>query len=436
MISILDSASADFPRQLDELLTFAEEDRAEVRQSVANILLDVRRRGDAAVLELTNRFDRREAGSMAGLALSPDELKAAFVSLEPPVRDALEEAANRVRAYHEAQLAAMGGGDGWQYEDDQGNRLGQRVHAMARVGVYAPGGKAAYPSTIIMTAVPARVAGVEEIILCVPTPGGEVNPALLAAAHLSGVDRVFSIGGAQAIAALAYGTATVPRVDKIVGPGNIYVAAAKEQVFGDVGIDMIAGPSEVVIVADKSADPDRVLLDMFAQAEHDEMARAIVISSDAGLLNDIRQRLPEMLARQTRRDIIATAIREKGAVIQVTSLDEAFTIVNRIAPEHLQLALSDAPDHLDKVRHAGAIFLGVDTTEVVGDYMAGPSHVLPTGGTARFASPLGVYDFQTRTSVIECSGAGAVQLNRAAAIIAAEEGLDAHAESALSRVEG
>lgn len=436
MITTLDSASANFSQQLNELLTFAEDDRAEVRQSVSEILLDVRRRGDAAVLELTHRYDRQKAGSMSDLALKPEDLKAACDGLEPLVRDALEESASRVRAYHEAQLSAMGRGDHWQYEDDLGNQLGQRIHPIARVGIYAPGGKAAYPSTIIMTAVPARVAGVEEVLLCVPTPGGELNPTLLAAAHLSGVDRVFAIGGAQAIAAMAYGTESVPRVDKIVGPGNIYVATAKELVFGDVGIDMIAGPSEVVIVADKSADPDWVIQDMFAQAEHDEMAQAIVISHDAPLLKKIQQRLPEMLAQQTRGDIIATAIRDRGAVIHVASLDEAFSVANRIAPEHLQLALIDAPDHLDKVRHAGAIFLGVDTTEVVGDYTAGPSHVLPTSGTARFASPLGVYDFQTRTSVIQCSREGAVQLNRTAAIIAVAEGLDAHAGSARYRVKG
>ncbi|MBO6656297.1 MAG: histidinol dehydrogenase [Pseudomonadales bacterium] len=436
MISYLDTTAADFSDELNRLLAFAEEDQAEVRGTVLSIIRDVRDRGDAAVLELTNRFDHQSAGSMADLTLDAADLKAAYESLDPLVCDALEESASRVRAYHEAQLRAMGEGEHWQYEDDYGNQLGQRVNAMARVGVYAPGGKAAYPSTIIMTVLPARVAGVEEVVLCVPTPGGEINPVLLAAAHLSGVDRVFSIGGAQAVAAMAYGTESVPRVDKIVGPGNIFVATAKELVFGDVGIDMIAGPSEVVIVADDSVDPDWVIQDMFAQAEHDEMAQAIVISDSAKLLEQIHSRLPDMLAKQSRRNIIETAIRDRGAIIQVADLDEAFDVVNRIAPEHLQLAMADAPGYLERVRHAGAVFLGVDTTEVVGDYTAGPSHVLPTSGTARFASPLGVYDFQTRTSVIHCSRQGSIRLNRAAAIIAAEEGLDAHAESARFRVKG
>lgn len=436
MISILDSSSPEFPAELAQLLAFAEEDQAEVRTAVQNIIREVRERGDAAVAELTNRFDRQSAESMAQLTLDAADLESAYESLDPLIRDALNESASRVRAYHQAQLTAMGNGEHWQYEDDLGNQLGQRVNAMVRVGIYAPGGKAAYPSTIIMTAIPARVAGVDEIILCVPTPGGEVNPTLLAAAHLSGVNRVFAVGGAQAVAAMAYGTDTIPRVDKIVGPGNIFVATAKEMVFGDVGIDMIAGPSEVVIVADDSVDPDWVIQDMFAQAEHDEMAQAIVVSHSDTLLQKIEARLPEMLSRQTREDIISKSIRDRSALIRVPDLDHAFEVVNRIAPEHLQLALVDAGQYLDKVRHAGAVFLGADTTEVVGDYTAGPSHVLPTSGTARFASPLGVYDFQTRTSVIQCSREGAVRLNRAAAIIAVEEGLDAHAESARLRIKG
>lgn len=436
MISILDSSSPEFPAELAQLLAFAEEDQAEVRTAVQNIIREVRERGDSAVVELTNRFDRQSAESMAQLTLDAADLESAYESLDPLIRDALNESASRVRAYHEAQLMAMGNGEHWQYEDDLGNQLGQRVNAMVRVGIYAPGGKAAYPSTIIMTAIPARVAGVDEIILCVPTPGGEVNPTLLAAAHLSGVNRVFAVGGAQAVAAMAYGTDTIPRVDKIVGPGNIFVATAKEMVFGDVGIDMIAGPSEVVIVADDSVHPDWVIQDMFAQAEHDEMAQAIVVSHSDTLLQKIEARLPEMLSRQTREDIISKSIRDRSALIRVPDLDHAFEVVNRIAPEHLQLALVDAGQYLDKVRHAGAVFLGADTTEVVGDYTAGPSHVLPTSGTARFASPLGVYDFQTRTSVIQCSREGAVRLNRAAAIIAVEEGLDAHAESARLRIKG
>ena len=443
MIRSLNASSPDFWTELEQLLSLAPDERAEVRSVVERIIHEVRQGGDARLLELTRQLDRQMVSSMEELEMDQDALLAAFESLDPLVRDALQEAAGRVRAYHEAQLAALGRGEDWQYQDEHGNRLGQRVHPLARVGVYAPGGKAAYPSTIIMTAIPARVAGVQEIILCVPQPvskepvntGGDSN-SLLAAAHLCGVDRVFAVGGAQAIAAMAYGTESIPRVDKIVGPGNLYVATAKEMVFGDVGIDMIAGPSEVVIVADDKADPGWVVQDMFAQAEHDEMAQAIVISDSESLLAEIRARLPEMLTEQGRSSIISTAIRDRGALIQVADMDLAFEVVNRIAPEHLQLAMPDAEAHLDKVRHAGAVFLGAETAEVVGDYTAGPSHVLPTGGRARFASPLGIQDFQTFTSLIQCSREGAVRLNRTAAILADAEGLDAHAASARARVEG
>nr|MCS5564730.1 histidinol dehydrogenase [Methylococcales bacterium] len=340
----------------------------------------------------------------------------------------------RIRVYHEKQLKASGGS--WDFEDDLGNRLGQRIRAMSRVGLYAPGGKAAYPSTVLMTAIPAHVAGVGELILCVPMPNDEENEVLLAAAWLSEVDLVLSIGGAQAVAAMAYGTESIPKVNKIVGPGNIFVVTAKEMVFGDVGIDMIAGPSEVVIVADDSADLDCVIRDMFAQAEHDEMAQAITISASERFLAAIETRLPDILVNESRREIIERSLSDRGALIQVSDLPEAFRVANRIAPEHLQLALTDARDHLDQVTWAGAVFLGVNTAEVVGDYTAGPSHVLPTSGTARFASPLGVYDFQVRSSVIECSAEGSVHLYRAAAIIADQEGLSAHAESARSRVKG
>jgi histidinol dehydrogenase len=396
----------------------------------------VRVRGDEALVELTNRFDGQSVSDMAALSIGQDQLLEAYESIDDLVRDALIESADRVREYHEHQKASIASGDGWRYTDNMGNHLGQNIRPMSRVGIYAPGGKASYPSTVIMTAIPAQVAGVNEMILCVPTPGGELNPTLLAAAHLCGIEHVFSLGGAQAIAAMAFGTEAVPKVDKIVGPGNIYVATAKEMVFGKVGIDMIAGPSEVVIVADDSADPNWVILDMFAQAEHDEMAQAIVISPSEKLLGVIAQQLPIKLAQQKRRSIISEAISSRGALIKVKDLDEAFEIVNKIAPEHLQLAI-DAPEAwLPNVEHAGAVFLGVDTAEVVGDYTAGPSHVLPTSGTARFASPLGVYDFQTRTSIIQCSREGAVKLSRAAAILASEEGLYAHAESALARVKG
>ncbi len=436
MIARLDSDSPQFLLALQSLGEFPKQDQIQVRASVADILEDVRVRGDEALVELTNRFDGQSVSDMAALSIGQDQLLEAYESIDDLVRDALIESADRVREYHEHQKASIASDDGWRYTDNMGNHLGQNIRPMSRVGIYAPGGKASYPSTVIMTAIPAQVAGVNEMILCVPTPGGELNPALLAAAHLCGIEHVFSLGGAQAIAAMAFGTEAVPKVDKIVGPGNIYVATAKEMVFGKVGIDMIAGPSEVVIVADDSADPNWVIMDMFAQAEHDEMAQAIVISPSEKLLGVIAQKLPIKLAQQKRRSIISEAISSRGALIKVKDLDEAFEIVNKIAPEHLQLAI-DAPEAwLPNVEHAGAVFLGVDTAEVVGDYTAGPSHVLPTSGTARFASPLGVYDFQTRMSIIRCSREGAVKLSRAAAILASEEGLYAHAESALARVKG
>jgi histidinol dehydrogenase len=436
VIMRLDSDSPEFLPALQSLGEFPEADQIQVRASVTSILGDVRARGDEALVELTNRFDDQNVSDMAALTIGQDQLREAYESIDDLVRDALIESADRVREYHEQQKASIASGDGWSYTDSMGNNLGQSIRPMSRVGIYAPGGKASYPSTVIMTAIPAQVAGVNEIILCFPTPGGELNPTLLAAAHLCGVDHVFALGGAQAIAAMAFGTEAVPKVDKIVGPGNIYVATAKEMVFGKVGIDMIAGPSEVVIVADDSADPNWVIQDMFAQAEHDEMAQAIVISPSEKLLGVIAEQLPIKLAQQKRQAIIAEAISSRGALIKVKDLNEAFEIVNKIAPEHLQLAI-DAPETwLPNVQHAGAVFLGVDTAEVVGDYTAGPSHVLPTSGTARFASPLGVYDFQTRTSIIQCSREGAIKLSRAAAILASAEGLDAHAESALARVKG
>ena len=436
MIARLDSDSPLFDSALKSLGEFPEQDRIQIRASVTAILEDVRVRGDEALVELTNRFDGQSASNMAALSIGQDQLLEAYESIDDLVRDALIESADRVREYHEHQKSSIGSGDGWRYTDSMGNQLGQSIRPMSRVGIYAPGGKASYPSTVIMTAIPAQVAGVKEMVLCVPTPGGELNPVLLAAAHLCGIDHVFALGGAQAIAAMAFGTEAVPKVDKIVGPGNIYVATAKEMVFGKVGIDMIAGPSEVLIVADDSADPSWVVQDMFAQAEHDEMAQAIVISPSEKLLEAIAQQLPIKLAQQKRQPIIAEAISSRGALIKVKDLNEAFEIVNKIAPEHLQLANHAPEGWLPSVQHAGAIFLGVDTAEVVGDYTAGPSHVLPTSGTARFASPLGVYDFQTRTSIIQCSREGAIKLSRAAAILASEEGLYAHAESALARLKG
>jgi histidinol dehydrogenase len=436
MIARLDSDSPQFLSALQSLGEFPEQDQIQIRASVADILEDVRVRGDEALVELTNRFDGQSVSDMADLSIGREQLLKAYESIDDLVRDALIESADRVRDYHEHQKLSIASGDGWRYTDSMGNQLGQSIRPMSKVGIYAPGGKASYPSTVIMTAIPAQVAGVNEMILCVPTPGGQLNPTLLAAAHLCGIDHVFALGGAQAIAAMAFGTEAVPKVDKIVGPGNIYVATAKEMVFGKVGIDMIAGPSEVVIVADDSADPNWIIQDMFAQAEHDEMAQAIVISPSEKLLTLIAEKLPNKLGQQKRQPIISEAISNRGALIKVKDLSQAFEIVNKIAPEHLQLSI-DAPEvWLPNVQHAGAVFLGVDTAEVVGDYTAGPSHVLPTSGSARFASPLGVYDFQTRSSIIQCSREGAIKLSRAAAIIASEEGLYAHAESALARVKG
>ncbi|MEK9821417.1 MAG: histidinol dehydrogenase [Gammaproteobacteria bacterium] len=434
MMQRLDRSQADFDEKLSALLRVPAEDAAEVRAVVAEILGDVRSGGDVRLVELTNQLDRRDVASAVELKIEKDRLKTAFDNLDPLLAEALSASVDRVRTYHEAQLAALGGGEDWQFTDSLGNTLGQKVSGMQRVGLYAPGGKAAYPSTVIMTAIPAKVAGVEELVLCVPTPGGEVNETLLAAAYLCGVDHVFTIGGAQAIAAMAFGTDAVPRVDKIVGPGNLFVAVAKEMVFGTVGIDMIAGPSEVLIIADKTASPDWIVKDLFAQAEHDEMAQSILISADSDLLTAVAERLPVLLAEQPRSDIIAASLKARGAMIQVADLSEALALANRIAPEHLQLAIENPADCLDEIRFAGAVFLGVDTAEVVGDYTAGPSHVLPTSGTARFASPLGVYDFQIRASVIDCSREGSIVLNRTAALLADVEGLTAHGDSARARV--
>ena len=436
MINRLRTSKADFAESLNNLLRVSSNDAEDIAEVVREIVNAVRANGDAALLELTNRLDDRQVTSMAELEISPERQQQALDSIDPIVRQALESSINRIRTYHERQLQALGSGADWEFVDDDGNRLGQKVRSMQRVGIYAPGGKAAYPSTVCMTAIPAQVAGVEEIILVVPTPRGEVNQTLLAAAKLCGVDRVFTIGGAQAIAALAYGTQTIPRVDKIVGPGNVYVARAKELVYGDVGIDMVAGPSELVIVADATANPDWITLDLFAQAEHDEMAQAIVISPDSQMLDLVAQTLDRRLEEMPRRAIIATSLKTRGALIEVRDLDEAVDLVNQIAPEHLELALAESGEVAARVKHAGAIFIGSHSAEVVGDYSAGPSHVLPTSGTARFGSPLGVYDFQVRSSIIECSARGSIVLNRDAAIIAREEGLYAHEESAKSRVEG
>jgi histidinol dehydrogenase len=429
MIRRLASAQPDFDARLRELLLLDPAEDADVDRAVAQILADIRARGDEALLDYTRRLDRLQAASVAKFEVTAAEARAALGRIPAGMRRALETAADRVSAYHEKQL-----GGSWSYRDAHGTELGQRVTALDRVGIYVPGGKAAYPSSVIMNALPARVAGVGEIIMVVPAPGGERNDLVLAAASICGVSRIFTIGGAQAIAALAYGTETVPAVDKIVGPGNAYVAAAKRRVFGVVGIDMIAGPSEVVVVCDGSADPDWVAMDLFAQAEHDELAQSILITTDPAFIDAVAASIERQLAEMPRREVIAAALRRRGALIAVRDLNEACEVVNRIAPEHLELAVKDPDALLPAIRHAGAIFLGAYSSEALGDYCAGPNHVLPTSRTARFSSPLGVYDFQKRSSVIRVSKEAARELGAVAAELARGEGLTAHAKSAEYRM--
>ncbi|MEI7613934.1 MAG: histidinol dehydrogenase [Betaproteobacteria bacterium] len=435
MISIkrFSSSDADFSAQLDALLAFESAQDESVDQTVAAILADVKARGDAAVLEYTNRFDRLGAESLGELELTQDELHQALEGLPAAQRKALEEAARRVRSYHEHQPLQS-----WQYEEEgeemRGTLLGQKVTPLDRVGLYVPGGKASYPSSVLMNAIPAKVAGVRELIMVVPTPGGERNPLVLAAAALAGVDRVFCIGGAQAVGALAYGTQSVPQVDKIVGPGNAYVAAAKRRVFGVVGIDMVAGPSEILVICDSQTDPDWVAMDLFSQAEHDELAQSILLCPDAGYIERVAQSIEKLLPTMPRQEVIRASLENRGALIQVRDLDEACAIANRIAPEHLELSLADAERWVDKIQHAGAIFIGPYTSEALGDYCAGPNHVLPTSGSARFSSPLGVYDFQKRSSLIRVSQAASKTLGRIASTLAQGEGLPAHAQSAEYRV--
>jgi len=425
----LRTSDGDFDARLTELLAFETTQDAQVDATVASILADVRARGDAALLEHTRRLDRVAAANMAELEIHARACKEALAGLPATQREALSTAAERVRIYHEQQRAQS-----WSFRDADGNELGQQITPLDRVGVYVPGGKAAYPSSVIMNVVPAKVAGVREVIMAVPTPGGERNPLVLAAAALCGVDRVFAIGGAQAVGAMAYGTGTVPAVDKIVGPGNAYVAAAKRRVFGLVGIDMVAGPSEILVVADARNDPDWVAMDLFSQAEHDEVAQAILLAPDAAFLDAVEASIERELPGMPRRDVIAASLERRGALIHVRDLDEACEIVNRIAPEHLELAVEDPEALLPKIRHAGAIFLGRYASEALGDYCAGPNHVLPTSRTARFSSPLGVYDFQKRSSVIRISRAGALRLGKIAAELARGEGLTAHARSAELRM--
>lgn len=428
----LSTASADFDSAFKARLHWSADADAAIEQRVAEILVDVQQRGDAAVLDYTKRFDHLDVADMTALELTADELRAAFESLPAVQREALEAAARRVRSYHEAQKKASG--ESWQYRDEDGTLLGQKVTPLDRVGIYVPGGKAAYPSSVLMNAIPAHVAGVGEIIMVVPTPGGEKNPLVLAAAHVAGVSRAFTIGGAQAVAALAYGTATVPAVDKITGPGNAYVAAAKRRVFGTVGIDMIAGPSEILVLADGSTPPDWVAMDLFSQAEHDELAQSILLCPDAAYIDRVQQEIDRLLPTMPRAEIIAASLNGRGALIHTRDMEEACAISNRIAPEHLEVSSRDPHRWEPLLKHAGAIFLGAYTSESLGDYCAGPNHVLPTSGTARFSSPLGVYDFQKRSSLIEVSEQGAQVLGRIAVTLAEGEGLPAHAEAARMRL--
>jgi histidinol dehydrogenase len=425
----LSSREPEFLSTLDALLAFDNSTDEAIERTVAEVLANVRRLGDAAVLEYTQRFDRLTVTTMAELELPLAELAVAHANLPHEQREALRQAAERIRIYHERQKI-----ESWEYTEADGTRLGQKVTALDRVGLYVPGGKAAYPSSVLMNAIPAKVAGVKELIMVVPTPGGVKNALVLAAAHLAGVDRVFTIGGAQAVAALAYGTQTIPQVDKIVGPGNAYVASAKRRVFGTVGIDMVAGPSEVLVIADGSGDPDWTAIDLFAQAEHDELAQAILLCPDAAYLDRVAASIEKLLPTMPRREVIAASLGGRGALIHVTDLAEACTIANRIAPEHLELSVENPRALVDKIRHAGAIFMGHYASESLGDYCAGPNHVLPTARSARFSSPLGVYDFQKRSSIIEVSAAGAQTLGPIAATLAHGEGLTAHARAAELRI--
>ncbi|CAN5314274.1 histidinol dehydrogenase [soil metagenome] len=434
MTARLNSQDPDFEARLAALLTVDGEADEAIDRAAGEIIADVRRRGDAAVLEYTQRFDNAAATSVAALEVSKTTIDAALKSVGDELIIALEIAADRIRRFHQVQRDSIGSG-GFRFEETDGTVLGQIVNPIDRVGIYVPGGKAAYPSSVLMNAIPAKVAGVGEIIMVTPVQSGGINPLVLAAASIAGVDRMFTIGGAQAVAALAYGTATIPSVDKIVGPGNAYVAAAKRRVFGVVGIDMIAGPSEILIIADGSVDPDWLAMDLFSQAEHDEMAQSILLSPDAAYLDRVAAALERLLPSMPRKAIIETSLANRGALIQVRDLDEACAIVNRIAPEHLEVATADPHALVPKLRHAGAIFLGQYTSETLGDYCAGPNHVLPTARTARFSSPLGVYDFQKRTSLIEISHYAAQRLGRIASVLARGEGLIAHATAAEMRLD-
>ena len=429
----LSTASPNFEADFKARLHWSADTDAAIEQRVADILADVKLRGDTAVMEYTERFDGLKATEMSALEMTQAELKAAFDGLPAVQRTALEAAAARVRSYHEAQKKASG--ESWTYRDADGTLLGQKVTPLDRVGIYVPGGKAAYPSSVLMNAIPAHVAGVQDIIMVVPTPHSERNALVLAAAYVAGVSRAFTIGGAQAIAALAYGTQTIPAVDKITGPGNAYVAAAKRRVFGTVGIDMIAGPSEILVLADGTTPPDWVAMDLFSQAEHDELAQSVLLCPDAGFITEVQAAMEKLLPEMPRREIIAKSLHGRGVLIHTRSMEEACEISNRIAPEHLEVSSQDPHRWEPLLRHAGAIFLGAYTSESLGDYCAGPNHVLPTSGTARFSSPLGVYDFQKRSSLIEVSSKGAQTLGQIASVLAHGEGLQAHAMAAEMRMQ-
>ena len=428
-IARLDSSDPDFDAAFARLLVTPAESDSALVETVSNIIAAVAVEGDAALLRFTNQFDGRALSDPANFRVSPSSLVSALQEIDPAVRSALEHAGARIRDFHERQL-----GQSWQYRDDTGSVLGQRISAMDRVGLYVPGGRASYPSSVLMNAIPAKVAGVSEVVMVVPAPSDEISPAVLAAAQLAGVDSVFTIGGAQAIGALAYGTATVPRVDKIVGPGNRFVAEAKRQVFGRVGIDMVAGPSEILIIADGSVKPEWVAMDLFAQAEHDEYAQAVLISPDATYLDAVAACIADLLPSLARRDIVSAALKNRGALIKVPDLEAAAAFSNRLAPEHLELAVADPQPLIEKIGPAGAIFMGAMSSESLGDYCAGPNHVLPTAGSARFASPLGVYDFQRKSSLIEISAEGARMLGEVAATLADAESLEAHGLSARLRL--
>jgi len=429
MIARLSTQQADFQEKLSKLLAWESVSSTDIAQTVDDIIANIRQNGDQALIDYTNKFDGMDVSDISALTVDQSALKKAFDSLAEKEKTALQSAADRVRDYHQKQKQ-----DTWTYTEDNGTLLGQKITPLDRVGLYVPGGKAAYPSSVLMNAIPAKVAGVEELIMVVPTPKGVTNPLVLAAAHIAGVNTVFTVGGAQAVAALAYGTQTIPKVDKIVGPGNIYVATAKRAVFGQVGIDMIAGPSEILIICDGKTDPDWIAMDLFSQAEHDEDAQSILLCPDADFIKQVESSITKLLPTMDRKDIIATALKDRGALIQTKDMDEAIAISNQIAPEHLELSVEDPQSMLDDIKHAGAIFMGRNTCEAIGDYCAGPNHVLPTSGTARFSSPLGVYDFQKKSSLIMVSDEGANILGEIAATLADGEGLQAHAQSARYRI--